>query len=97
MNRKFTESKAVAALKKQESGIPVREVCEEFGISYATFYNWKARYMGAIPGDVGKVHDLESENAELKKMFAELGLENRALKSLLERKSNIAKHDVTKG
>jgi putative transposase len=87
MNRKFTESKAVAAIKKQESGIPVREICKEFGICYATFYNWKGKYGELTVSEASKLHELEKENAELKKMFAEMGLENRALKNQLEKKN----------
>ena len=46
MKRKFTESQIVAAIKKQESGIAVKEICRELSISDATFYNWKAKYGG---------------------------------------------------
>jgi putative transposase len=93
MYRKYTESKAVAAIKKQESGIPVKEICSEFNISYATFYNWKSRYEGLKTYVIEKYHELKNENAELKKMFAELGLENRALKSLLEKRESDAQFD----
>lgn len=86
MKRKFTESQIVAAIKKQESGIAVKEICREIGISDATFYNWKAKYGGMEASDVAKMRELEKENTELKKMFAEMSIENRALKNLLEKK-----------
>ena len=86
MKRKFTESQIVAAIKKQESGIAVKEICREVGISDATFYNWKAKYGGMEASDVAKMRELEKENTELKKMFAEMSIENRALKNLLEKK-----------
>lgn len=86
MKRKFTESQIVAAIKKQESGIGVKEVCRELGISEATFYNWKAKYGGLEASDVAKMRELEKENTELKKMFAEMSMENRALKNLIEKK-----------
>lgn len=86
MRKKFSESQIVAAIKKQESGIPIKEISRELGISEATFYNWKAKYGGMEASDVGKMRDLEKENAELKKMFAEMSLENRALKNLIEKK-----------
>ena len=84
MNQKFTESKVVAALKKKESGVPVKEICREFGICNATFYNWKIKYGQVTYNEISKVHLLEKENAELKRMYAEMGLEIRALRSQLE-------------
>jgi len=78
MRKRFTESQIVAAIKKQESGIA--------GISDATFYNWKAKYGGMEASDIAKMRELEKENTELKKMFAEMSIENRALKNLLEKK-----------
>ena len=86
MKKRFTESQIVAAIKKQESGIAVKEICREIGISDATFYNWKARYGGMEASDVSRLRELEKENAELKKMFAEMSLENRAMKNLIEKK-----------
>lgn len=86
MKKRFTESQIVSAIKKQESGIPVKEISREIGISEATFYNWKAKYGGMEVNDVARLRELEKENAELKKMFAEMSLENRAMKALIEKK-----------
>ena len=86
MRKRFTESQIVAAIKKQESGIAVKEITRELGISAATFYNWKAKYGGMEASDIAKMRELEKENTELKKMFAEMSIENRALKNLLEKK-----------
>jgi putative transposase len=86
MKKRFTESQIVAAIKKQESGIAVKEISRELGISDATFYNWKAKYGGMEVNDVARIRELEKENAELKKMFAEMSLENRAMKGLIEKK-----------
>jgi len=87
MKRKhFTESQIVSALKKHESGMLVKDIARVLGISDATFYNWKARYGGMEASDVKRLKDLEAEHAELKKMFAELCIENRAMKNLLEKK-----------
>jgi putative transposase len=83
---KFTEAQIVAAIKKQEAGIAVKDIARELGISEATYYNWKAKYGGMEASDVVKMKELERENAELKKMFAELSIENRAIKNLLEKK-----------
>ena len=76
----------MAAIKKQESGVSTKDVCRELGISEATLYNWKAKYSGMEVTDVAKMKALEKENAELKKMFAEMSLENRAMKNFIEKK-----------
>lgn len=82
----FTESQIVAAIKKQESGISTKDVCRELGISEATFYNWKARYGGMEVADVKKMKEMEAELSQYKKIVAELTFENRAIKSVLEKK-----------
>ena len=87
MKRKqFTESQIVSALKQQEGGIPVKDIARDLGISEATFYNWKSKYGGMEASDVKRLKDLEVEHGELKKMYAELSIENRAMKNLIEKK-----------
>ena len=86
MKKRFTETQIIGAIKKQEAGIAVKEICRELGISEATFYNWKAKYGGMQASDVIKLKELERENAELKKMFAEASIEIRAMKNLIEKK-----------
>ena len=86
MKKRFTESQIVAAIKKQEAGIPVKDICREIGISDATFYNWKAKYGGMEASDIKRLKELEAENAQLKSMYAEMSIENRALKGLIEKK-----------
>jgi putative transposase len=76
----------VATLKKNENGVSVKDVCRELGISEATFYNWRAKYGGMEASDVKRIKELEAENAQLKSMYAEMSIENRAIKSLLEKK-----------
>lgn len=83
---RFTEQQIVSALKKQEAGLSVKDISRELGISEATFYNWKAKYGGMEASDVAKMKELERENAELKKMFAEISIENRAMRNLIEKK-----------
>lgn len=83
---RFTETQIVSALKKQEAGIPVKDISRDLGISEATFYNWKAKYGGMETSDVAKMKSLERENSELKKMLAEMSIENRAMKYLIEKK-----------
>lgn len=86
MKKRFTESQIVAAIKKQEAGIGVKDICREIGISDATFYNWKAKYGGMEASDVKRMKELEAENVQLKSMYAEASMENRALKNLIEKK-----------
>lgn len=83
---RFSETQIVSILKKQEAGIPVVEICREHGISDATFYNWKARYGGLQVNELKRMKELEQENARLKKMYAELSMENYALKDLITKK-----------
>lgn len=86
MKKRFTESQIVAAIKKQEAGIAVKDICRELGISDATFYNWKAKYGGMEASDVKRMKELEAENAQLKSMYAEASMDIRALKNLIEKK-----------
>jgi putative transposase len=82
---RFVESQIVTALKKQEASMAVRDIAREMGISDKTFYDWKAKYGGMEANDVKSLKDLESEHADLKKMFAELCMENRSMKNLIEK------------
>lgn len=83
---RFTEAQIVSAMKKQESGIAVKDIAREMGISEATFYNWKAKYGGMEVSDVVKMKQMEAEISEYKKIVAELSLENRAMKNLIAKK-----------
>ena len=59
------------------------DICREHGISSATYYQWKSKYGGLEASDLKRLRDMEAENAKLKKMYAELALENAAIKDLL--------------
>ena len=83
---RFTETQIVSTLKKQEAGVPTKEICRELGISEATFYNWKSKYGGMEASDVRRLKDLEEENARLKKMYADLAMDNQILKELFAKK-----------
>jgi len=82
----FTESQIVAAIKKQEAGSTVKEVCRELGISQPTYYKWKAKYGGMEVSEVKRVKELETELAQYKKMFAELSFDHQALKNVVAKK-----------
>ncbi|WP_404826320.1 IS3 family transposase, partial [Pluralibacter gergoviae] len=83
---RFTEHQIIAVLKSVEAGRTVKDVCREVGISEASYYNWKAKYGGMEASDIKKMKDLEDENRRLKQMFADLSLECRALKDVIEKK-----------
>jgi putative transposase len=80
---RFTEEQIVAILKQSEAGLKTAEVCRQNGISEATFYNWKAKYGGMGASDVQKLKRLEEENGKLKRIVADLTLDNTVLKDLL--------------
>ncbi len=83
---RFTETQIISILKEGEAGKPVREICREHGISDTTYYNWKSKYGGMSVSELKRMKELERELSQLKRMYAEMALENRALKDLLEKK-----------
>jgi putative transposase len=83
---KFTESQILSILKEQEQGIKVGDICRKHGISDATFYNWKSKYSGMTVNELKRMKELEYENSRLKRMFADLSLENAALKDIVTKK-----------
>jgi putative transposase len=56
------------------------------GISRATYFNWRSKYGGVSVSELKRMKELEAENAKLKRMYAELALENAAIRDLLSRK-----------
>ena len=83
---KFSESQIVAILKEGEAGVPVAQILRKHGISRGTYYDWKSKYAGAGVAELRKLRELEAENARLKWMYADLALENAAIKDVLSRK-----------
>jgi putative transposase len=83
---RFTESQIVAILKEGEAGVPVAEILRKYGISRPTYFNWKSKYGGAGVTELRRLRELEAENTKLKRMYAELALENAAIKDVLGRK-----------
>jgi putative transposase len=83
---KFTETQIVSILKEADAGRPVKELCRTHGISDATYYNWKSKYGGMNASDLKRMKEMEEEMSRLKRMYADLAMENRALKDLIEKK-----------
>ncbi len=84
--KRFSEEQIIAVLKEAEAGAKVLDLCRKHGISDATFYNWKAKYAGMTVAELRRLRELEGENAKLKRIVADLALDNAALKDLLGRK-----------
>jgi len=83
---RYSETQIVKILKEVETGKLVKDVCREYGISDATYYNWKAKYGGMEASDIKRLKDLEEENRRLKQMYADLSLEHTILKDIVEKK-----------
>ncbi len=64
---KFSDSQIIEALKRVEGGLSVPELCRELGISWATFYKWRAKYGGLDVSMMARMKELEAENARLKR------------------------------
>ena len=83
--KRFKESEISKILKAYEDGTPIQKIVEEYGISQATFYNWKAKYRNQLMFDIEHINKLKEDNERLKRMFADLSLENLALKAQLNK------------
>ena len=82
---RFSEEQIAFALKQQELGVAVEEICRKMGISDATFYNWRKKYSGLGPSEVRRLKQLEEENAKLKRLVADLSLDKAMLQDVVKR------------
>jgi putative transposase len=83
---RYTEAQILAILRQAEGGMPVAELCRTHGMSSASFYKWRAKYGGMDASMIALTKALEDENRRLKKMFAELSMQNELLKEALGKK-----------
>jgi putative transposase len=83
---KHTEEQIAFALRQAETGTKVEEICRKFGISQATFYNWKKKYGGLGVSELHRLKQLEAENARLKKLVADLSLDKEMLQDVIQKK-----------
>ena len=83
---RFTESQITGALKEYEAGKSAEDICRPLGINKQTFYNWKKKYSGMDAEMLRRFKELERENSELKKMYADISLDHRILKNVIEKK-----------
>ena len=83
---RFSEEQIIAILKEAEAGRKITELCREHGISNQTYHRWKAKYGGLEVSEARRLKALEDENRRLKKLVADLSLDNAALKDVVSRK-----------
>jgi putative transposase len=86
MKRRFTEEQIIGILKEAEAGRLVKDVIREHGISQDTFYRWRRKYGGLDVSEAKRLRELEDENKRLKRLVADLTLDNQALKDVASRK-----------
>jgi len=83
---RYTDSQILAILKQNETGTSVADLCREYGMSDATFYNWRSKYGGMDASLMKRLKELEDENRRLKKMYAEEKLIAEIAREAIEKK-----------
>ena len=84
--RRHTEEQIIAILREADAGGPIGELCRRHGISNNTYHRWKAQYGGLQIDEARRLRALEDENRRLKKLVADLSLDNEALRSIVKKK-----------
>jgi putative transposase len=83
--KRFSTEQIIKILKEAELGISVQELCRKHGVSRQTFYSWRTKYGGMEISDALKLKVLDEENRKLKRLVADLSLDNQVLKNILEK------------
>jgi len=83
---RFTETQILSILKQGDAGVPIKDLIRQAQISQATYYQWKSKYGGLDASELRRVRELEQENAKLKRLYADMALENHAMKELIAKK-----------
>ncbi len=84
--KRFSEEQIIHILKAQETGLKAIDICRREGIPENTFYTWKKKFGGMDISEVKRLKALEQENTSLKRLVADLSLDNRVLKDIVEKK-----------
>jgi len=84
--KRFTEEQIIGILNEAEQAGNIREVCRLNNISEQTFYRWRTKFGGMDVSEARRLKELERENSDLKKIVADLTLDNRMLKDLNSKK-----------
>ena len=85
-NGRFRDAQIMGILKQAEGGVPVSELCREHGMSSASFYKWRAKFGGLDASMVSQMKAMSEENRRLKRMYAEMSMQNDLLKETLGKK-----------
>ena len=83
---RFTEAQILSILKEQETGMKVADLCRQHGISQPTFYQWKSKYSGMQLHELKRLKQVQSELTQYRRIVADLTLQNRVLKDVIEKK-----------
>ena len=83
---RYSDAQIMGILKQAERGVPVSELCREHGMNNASFYKWRAKYVGMDASMVSQMKAMEAENRRLKRMYAEMSMQNDLLKEALGKK-----------
>lgn len=83
---RFSDAQIMGILAQAENGVPVPELCREHGMSTASFYKWRAKFGGMDASMVSQMKSMDDENKRLKRMYAELSMQNDLLKEALGKK-----------
>ena len=86
MKKRYTEEQIIRAIKRNEAGEKVEDICREMGISTGTLYNWRSQYAGLEVNEAKRLRELAAENNKLKKLLADKLLEVEAMKDVLSKK-----------
>lgn len=87
--RKFSEEQIIAILKEGEAGMRVLDLTRKYGIGESTYFAWKAKYAGMNVSELKKLKQLEKENSQLKRMYANLSMDHELLREVLEKKLGV--------
>ena len=83
---KFSETQIVKILQEYDLGKSTQIICREYGMAAPTFYSCKKKYSGMSSSQLKELKSLQEENARLKRMYADLSLDHRILKDVIEKK-----------
>jgi putative transposase len=83
---RYSESQIVSILKEAENGVRVSDLCRRHGMSSAAFYQWRSKYGGMDASLISEMRQLQAENARLKRMYADMAMQNELVKEALAKK-----------
>ena len=80
--KRLSEEQIINILKEADAGLATADLCRKYGVSNATYYNWKAKYGDMTVSDARRLKGLEEENRRLKKLVADQALDIQMLKEV---------------